>query len=120
MLLEILKQRLKEAPKGLIKNRGYKRYLTVERGGIKLNLKKVEAEKKYDGKEDELKKLMWVLEIEGSKDHAYKIGMGKPIVLRSVQISVKGVKISQPFRAVVAIPSNRVNVSYSTHLFYAL
>jgi len=50
MLLERLKQRLKENPKGLIKNRGYKRYLTVEREGIKNNLKKVEAEKKYDGK----------------------------------------------------------------------
>ena len=50
MLLEKLKQLVKEAPKGLIKNRGYKRYLIVERGGIKINLKKVEAEKKYDGK----------------------------------------------------------------------
>ena len=50
MLLEKLKQRLKEEPKELIKNRGYKRYLTVEREGIKINLKKVEAEKKYDGK----------------------------------------------------------------------
>ena len=50
MLLERLKQRLKENPKGLIKNRGYKRYLIVERGGIKINLKKVEAEKKYNGK----------------------------------------------------------------------
>ena len=50
MLLEKLKQLLKENPKGLIKNRGYKRYLIVERGGIKINLKKVEAEKKYNGK----------------------------------------------------------------------
>ena len=50
MLLEKLKQRLKEEPKELIKNRGYKRYLRVERGGIKINLKKIEAEKKYDGK----------------------------------------------------------------------
>ena len=50
MLLERLKQRLKENPKGLIKNRGYKRYLTVEREGIRINPKKVEAEKKYDGK----------------------------------------------------------------------
>jgi len=50
MLLEKLKQRLKEELKELIKNRGYKRYLRVERGGIKINLKKIEAEKKYDGK----------------------------------------------------------------------
>ena len=50
MLLEKLKQRLKEELKELIKNRGYKRYLTVEREGIKINPKKVEAEKKYDGK----------------------------------------------------------------------
>jgi len=50
MLLEKLKQLVKEAPKGLIKNRGYKRYLTVEREGIKINLKKIEAENKYDGK----------------------------------------------------------------------
>ena len=51
MLLEKLKQQLKEEPKGLIKTRGYKkRYLTVEREGIKINPKKVEAEKKYDGK----------------------------------------------------------------------
>ena len=43
--------------------------------------------------ENELKKLMWVLEIGGSKDHAHKIGMGKPIGLGSVQITVKGAKI---------------------------
>ena len=43
--------------------------------------------------EDELKKLMWMLEIGGNKDHAHKIGMGKPIGLGSVQISVKGAKI---------------------------
>ena len=41
MLLEKLKQLLKEDPKGLIKNREYKRYLTVEREGIKINLKKL-------------------------------------------------------------------------------
>ncbi|AMM41521.1 hypothetical protein HS1_001727 [Candidatus Desulfofervidus auxilii] len=45
MLLEKLKQRLKEEPKELIKNRGYKRYLTVERGGIKINLKKNRSRK---------------------------------------------------------------------------
>ena len=50
MLLETLKQLVKEAPKGLMKNKGYKRYLRVEGGGIKINLKKIEAENKYDGK----------------------------------------------------------------------
>jgi len=50
MLLDKLKRLLKEDPKGLIKNRGYKRYISVEKGGIKINLKKVEAEKRYDGK----------------------------------------------------------------------
>ena len=43
--------------------------------------------------EDELRKLMWMLEISGNKVHAHKIGMGKPIGLGSVQISVKGAKI---------------------------
>ncbi len=42
---------------------------------------------------DELKKLIWVLELGGSKDHAHKIGMGKPIGLGSVRIQIEKVKV---------------------------
>jgi CRISPR-associated protein (TIGR03986 family) len=42
---------------------------------------------------DELKKLIWVLELGGSKNHAHKIGMGKPIGLGSVQIQIEKVKV---------------------------
>lgn len=50
MFLDKLKRLLKEDPKGLIKNRGYKRYISVEKEGIKINFKKIEVEEKYDGK----------------------------------------------------------------------
>lgn len=43
--------------------------------------------------EDELLKLLWVLEIGGKDSHAHKIGMGKPIGLGSVQIRVDTIKL---------------------------
>ena len=39
--------------------------------------------------EDDLKRLIWVLTIGNSDEHAHKIGMGKPLGLGSVQIRVK-------------------------------
>lgn len=42
---------------------------------------------------DELGKLLWVLEIGQSKEHAHKIGMGKPIGLGSVRISVSNIHV---------------------------
>ena len=41
--------------------------------------------------EEELKKLLWALEIGGSPKHAHKIGMGKPLGLGSVKITVTGI-----------------------------
>lgn len=41
---------------------------------------------------DELKKLVWVLSIDGMNDHGHKIGMGKPIGMGSVCIKVLDVK----------------------------
>ncbi len=45
--------------------------------------------------EAELKTLIWVLEIGGSSEHAHKIGMGKPLGLGSVQISVGDIRLRE-------------------------
>jgi len=47
---------------------------------------------------DELGKLLWVLEIGQNKEHAHKIGMGKPIGLGSVRISVSNIHIRKIVR----------------------
>jgi CRISPR-associated protein (TIGR03986 family) len=41
----------------------------------------------------ELKRLIWVLEIGGSAEHGHKLGMGKPVGLGSVTISVENVML---------------------------
>jgi len=43
----------------------------------------------------ELKKLLWILEIGGKKEHGHKIGMGKPLGMGSVKISVDQVCIRE-------------------------
>ena len=42
---------------------------------------------------EELRKLIWVLEIGGNPDNAHKIGMGKPLGLGSVKISIEKVML---------------------------
>jgi len=44
-------------------------------------------------KEDELKKLIWTLEIGNKQENAHKIGMGKPLGLGSVKITVENVNV---------------------------
>ncbi|MFX1317462.1 MAG: TIGR03986 family CRISPR-associated RAMP protein [Promethearchaeota archaeon] len=53
---------------------------------------------------DELKKLLWVIDFGGSNDHAYKIGMGKPYGLGSINITIENLK----FRKIVA-ENNKLN-----------
>jgi len=43
--------------------------------------------------ENELKKIIWTLEIGGKTANAHKIGMGKPLGLGSVKVEVSGVTI---------------------------
>ncbi|MEQ8172702.1 MAG: TIGR03986 family CRISPR-associated RAMP protein, partial [Candidatus Eremiobacterota bacterium] len=43
--------------------------------------------------ENELKKLLWVINIGTKKENAHKIGMGKPVGMGSVKISVNDVKV---------------------------
>ena len=49
-IIEALADKLKAAPKSLIGNKGYRKYLKMERGSLKLDQTKIEAESKFDGK----------------------------------------------------------------------
>jgi len=49
-ILDSLQEKLKAAPKALIGNRGYRRFLSVERGAVRVDPAKVEADARYDGK----------------------------------------------------------------------
>lgn len=53
-IIESLKEQLQRDPKALIGNRGYRKYLKIDRDHIALNLEKVEEEARFDGK--------WVLQ----------------------------------------------------------
>ncbi|MCK4233602.1 IS1634 family transposase [candidate division WOR-3 bacterium] len=53
-IAECLKERLKKDTKGLIGNKGYRRYVKIERGSMSIDFDKIEAEKRFDGK--------WVLQ----------------------------------------------------------
>lgn len=44
---------------------------------------------------DELKRLLWVLTIGDKQNNSHKIGMGKPLGLGSVKITVSGLKLRQ-------------------------
>jgi len=54
ILIEDLQEKLKRDPKVLIGNRGYRKYLKVDRHHIAIDLQKVEEEARFDGK--------WVLQ----------------------------------------------------------
>ena len=49
-IVDILEEKLKRGAKALIGNRGFRRYLSVETGSVRLDPKKIEAEARYDGK----------------------------------------------------------------------
>lgn len=53
-IVECLKERLRKDTKGLIGNKGYRRYVKIERGSMSIDFDKIEAEKRFDGK--------WVLQ----------------------------------------------------------
>jgi transposase len=53
-LIEGLKEKLKGDPKALIGNRGYRKYLKIDRGHIRIDPQKVEEDARFDGK--------WVLQ----------------------------------------------------------
>ena len=54
ILIEALKEKLKRDPKALIGNRGYRKYLKMDRGHIRIDPQKVEEDARFDGK--------WVLQ----------------------------------------------------------
>jgi hypothetical protein len=49
-MLEDLKEKLTKGPKSLIGNKGYRRYLSLDRGGLRIDEEKIKAEAKFDGK----------------------------------------------------------------------
>jgi len=49
-IVQALEDRLREGAKELVGNRGYRRFLHVEKGALSLDAKRVEAEARYDGK----------------------------------------------------------------------
>jgi transposase len=54
ILIEALKEKLKRDPKALIGNRGYRKYLKIDRDHIRIDPQKVEEDARFDGK--------WVLQ----------------------------------------------------------
>jgi len=50
LIMVALREKLREGPKALVGNRGFRRYLRVEKGAVKIDPRKVEAEARYDGK----------------------------------------------------------------------
>jgi len=49
-IIEALKEQLKRDPKGLIGNRGYRKYLKIDRDHIVIDQKKIEEDARFDGK----------------------------------------------------------------------
>ena len=49
-ILESLKQQLKKGPKALVGNKGYRKYLKLAKGSARIDLAKVKAEARFDGK----------------------------------------------------------------------
>jgi len=49
-ILESLEEKLQSGPKSLIGNKGFKKYITVKRNSVFIDKKKIEAEKRFDGK----------------------------------------------------------------------
>lgn len=53
-ILESLKEQISRDPKALVGNKGYRKYLKIERGSVTINISKVKEEARFDGK--------WVLQ----------------------------------------------------------
>ena len=49
-MLAALKDKLRQGAKGLVGNRGYKRFLKVEKGAVSIDQARVKAEARFDGK----------------------------------------------------------------------
>jgi len=50
LILEALERKLQQGAKALVGNRGFRRYLVVEKGAVRIDPKKVAEEACYDGK----------------------------------------------------------------------
>lgn len=55
-IIESLEEKIASSPKSLIGNKGYGRYLKITRGTFKIDKKKIEADRRFDGK--------WVLQTD--------------------------------------------------------
>jgi len=53
-ILETLEEKVKTDPKSLVGNKGFKKYLSIKKGSVTIDPKKIEADKRFDGK--------WVLQ----------------------------------------------------------
>ena len=49
-MIESLEERIKNNPKGLVGNRGYAKFIKVNKGGMTINREKIEEESRFDGK----------------------------------------------------------------------
>jgi transposase len=49
-ILESLEEKIRTAPKSLIGNKGYRKYLQIDRGSVRIDQDKVEYESRFDGK----------------------------------------------------------------------
>jgi transposase len=49
-IVESLKRQLQKSSKGMIGNKGYRKYLKISRGSVTINQAKIEAESRFDGK----------------------------------------------------------------------
>jgi hypothetical protein len=57
-IIEALKEQIKKGPNTLIGNKGYRKYLKIERGSVKIDMDKAKNESRFDGK--------WVLKTNTS------------------------------------------------------
>jgi transposase len=49
-IIDSLQEKIKANPKGLIGNKGYRKYLTIDRDSVSINQDKIEGESRFDGK----------------------------------------------------------------------
>lgn len=49
-IITSLEEKLKTNPKSLVSNKGYRKYLSIEKNSVKINRQKIEKEERFDGK----------------------------------------------------------------------
>lgn len=49
-IVESLKKRIKSGPKSMVGNKGYKKYINVNKGSFSINFDKINSEERFDGK----------------------------------------------------------------------